>query len=181
MPPVTRQSLVSLVVVVTISRVLWVLENQLMYSLLMGYDLDRNLTLQRNSWSIYNLVPSVILKSSRSKIGMDDDFKTASDLESGDPTHNNLARLGKELNRDELNAEIIKANRELVVLENFIRSLENMKFVVGDTNSSSGKTSESVQKYKSPSQSSKHPESPKHVVVAVDVSESGPNVNGDPN
>ncbi len=172
MPPVTRQSLVSLVVVVTISRVLWVLENQLMYSLLMGYDLDRNLILQRNSWSIYSLVPSIILKSSRSKIGMDD-FKTASDLESGDATNNHLARLGKELNRDELNAEIIKANRELVVLENFIRSLENMKFVVGDTNSSSGQTSESVQKYKSPSQNSK----PESVVVAA--LEFGPNVNGD--
>lgn len=156
MEPLITQFFTSLVIGLLVSRILWIFESQLMYNLMLGYELDRALILRKSEKSFFEMDTSFLCWSASKKIS------DMSKNDSGLPTSSysntlgqgnicpveermmlkGLEKYGKLKNKAELDAEIGRVKEEICRHQVELVCLENMIFASEhDSKSQSGRKS----------------------------------------
>ncbi len=134
--PIDRQFFVAILIILTIWRVNWILDADLVRKILLGYDLDKSLTLQQNAWSIMNIFSDSPRGSNvSSKVAVYESGTPGSVV--GDAYHKQLERFAKSKNQDQLMDEITRTKGDLESIQKYLIALENMRFASGGSGGSS--------------------------------------------
>ena len=151
--PLTRQFIVGIVVSLLVSRILWIFESQLMYQLMLGYELDRTLILRKSEISILDIKcwkgfshrVAVYSKSEEPTASMSNqvggiggiggigggggnELNTFPGLNQNHLMLKGLEKFAKLKNKEELNVEIDKLKEEIKLRQIELVCLENMIF-----------------------------------------------------
>jgi hypothetical protein len=126
--PYIADFLTSLAMALVLLRILWTFENQIIYRLLAGYELDRTLTLRLSEKSIFALMKTFC----PTKVYLEPPPPESSDLLSNggnDFLGRQLERLSRFTSRDEIVAEIDRIKGEYLVKQQELNCLENLLFL----------------------------------------------------
>jgi hypothetical protein len=167
--PIDRQFFIAILIVLTILRVNWLMDSDLVWKILLGYDLDKSLTLQQNAWSIMNMFSDSPRGSNKSsKIAIYESGISGAVV--GDVYQKQLARFAKSKNQEELMDEITRTKADLESIQKYLIALENMRFASGGSGGSSTDHSNlNGTNSKGPNYHSEH-EAPAHPDRVISIS-----------
>jgi hypothetical protein len=141
--PVVANFVKSLAMALVLLRILWTFENQMIYRLFAGYELDRTLTLRQSERSVVDIyLPRLTMKRVYSEPPPDGSISEVPSPISGTGIiTRELERLTQMKNRDEIIAEIERVKREHEMRQEELSCLENLLFLCDQDNSNISKSS----------------------------------------
>lgn len=132
--PLVCQLLICLGFIVATCRVMFVLFNDLVVKVLLGYDMDRGLKMVQESWSVMNIS---VVKRGLAMLGISNERKRVVSNATGELDSKTLAKFAKLKNIDMLNDEVNATKKRIQALDNEVACLENMRFALEDDDKSS--------------------------------------------
>ena len=141
MDPIFRQFFVSLIICLTLLRMIWIFESHFIYRLLAGYELDRALFLRKTEKNILELLGLRKLSNKILAINQDDNAISTTENLSGQGNTSmvkGLEKFSKMKNQEEITTEIVRIKEEMKLRQIELACLENLMFVSdGDGESAS--------------------------------------------
>jgi len=143
------------------------MDSDLVWKILLVYDLDKSLTLQQNAWSIMKLFSRSSASGGSNKSSKIAIYESESDAS---VLHKQLARFAKSKNQEELMDEITRTKADLESIQKYLIALENMRFASGGSGGSSTDHSNlNGTNSKGPNYHSEH-EAPAHPDRVISIS-----------